>query len=331
MLTSKVCPYCGAVDSLDVNYLRGEVACNECAVVCQTGLLEDPRTEWGGDEGTVHTHGDRQPKVTTTRGRGDAGSKGDAKSTRAYHVLCAIRDRCNVPQSIVEVAQGYFDRYSAITATKQSGSIETVTLAAGCFFVAARLRFYPVPAAEIASFPFLRGVSPSKIDAVKLKLLPELKLDTDWIAVQPQFFEHLVAYYGRRLRPRPLTPKQCQIAAAIAKAFATEVSGKGEAAVAQFAIYKTLVDPAADPLRRLVAAAEEPRTENVEEVQQLVSQCARDDSNTLATMLRNHSLTPAMVTAALTELQKSAAELTTSTVADDPMVPDRKRERDEEA
>jgi hypothetical protein len=45
----KNCPYCGAVDSIETDEVRGEAACTECATVIAMGLEENVATRWEKD------------------------------------------------------------------------------------------------------------------------------------------------------------------------------------------------------------------------------------------------------------------------------------------
>lgn len=272
MLTQKKCPHCGAIDSLDVDYLRGEVACNECAIVCETGLLEDPRTVWD-DDGTIQTHGTREVVSSTTDSRGGGGrgrggavgaggarsvverSKQDARSGRAFVMLKTMRDATGVAEAVVESAQGYFEAVSARETARNSGGTQPAVLAAACFHIAATLRHFPIPLAEIAALQFL-SVTASKVDAAKRNVLTELALDTEWrAAVQPEpHVNDLMVLYGRRLRPQPMTPRQAAVAAALCLEFVARYSHRDERVAAAWAIFATLHNRTAQANRLREAA-----------------------------------------------------------------------------
>ena len=275
MLTQKKCPHCGAIDSLDVDYLRGEVACNECAIVCETGLLEDPRTVWDDDGTVIQAHGTREVVSSTTasrrgggghQGRGGAAgaggarsvverSKQDARSGRAFVMLKTMRDATGVAEAVVESAQGYFEAVSARETARNSGGTQPAVLAAACFHIAATLRHFPIPLAEIAALQFL-SVTASKVDAAKRNVLTELALDSEWrAAVQPEpHVNDLMVLYGRRLRPQPMTPRQAAVAAALCLEFVARYSHRDERVAAAWAIFATLHNRTA-PANRLREAA----------------------------------------------------------------------------
>jgi transcription initiation factor TFIIIB Brf1 subunit/transcription initiation factor TFIIB len=336
VLTQRKCPHCGATDSLEVDYLRGEVACNECAIVCETGLLEDPRTVFDED-GAVPTTGSRGPRVSTAAG-GVEHSRADAKSTRAYQIMKAIRDRTGVPEAVVEGGQSLFDRYIALATANNLAAIEPVLCATTCFYISATLRFYPVQPTELASYSFLKGITPSKIDAAKTKLISELNLRTEWEAAAASFYENLVALYARRLRPKPLTPKQCRVAVAVAKVFVKRVSGKAPGAVVQFAIVQALTNVRGlKPLHEFLGTMPDSAADDVAKpkIVEAVAAAARESPDALKAMVAtyevdtvNHSTFGSDALAELRQFTPPEDVENLAATGDEPLARDRKRERD---
>jgi transcription initiation factor TFIIIB Brf1 subunit/transcription initiation factor TFIIB len=331
MLTQKKCPHCGAIDSLDVDYLRGEVACNECAIVCEAGLLEDPRTAFD-DEGTVQQHGLRSVAATTSGTKAEKTTL-DKTSARAFDILNALKARTGAPEAVVEVAQGFFENFSVQAKAKNTGGVDAPLLATGCFQLAAELRHCPIQSGEFATMTFLRGVNASKLAALRKRLVSDLGLAEQVKALAGTFHRDLVALYARRLKPRALTPKQCDVATAVAQEFTHLVSGKNPPVVVQYAVYVTVYD--AGEMERMRASAglvldaafttEKARAEGLVGV----AQAAREKPDALQRLLQEHPVSSALVTGALARLaeaKKMAAAPSAS--SDEPVAGDRKRERD---
>jgi hypothetical protein len=247
-LTSKTCPHCGEVDSLVVDYQRGEVACSACCIVTEGALLEDAMTAWhddiGVDEGTAR----RDLSSINHVGAASAADGSNKSRERVLRdTIYALQQRVGVPEVVADAALAYANEAKAKMMASNVTQPDQRLLAAACFNIAGVIRHYPIQAHEILSFGqlFAKGATEVKLDEIRQKvlaLLPEIRESLEK-ANREYFLKDLVALVGGRLRPRQLTKAQQTVAALVAQLFSLHVASEKAALVAAFAVFTVLAQP----------------------------------------------------------------------------------------
>ncbi|EPY23397.1 transcription factor IIB [Strigomonas culicis] len=251
------CPLCGAVDSLDTDEARGEVACTECACVVAMGLAESEQNRFVGDA----TFEDVDRKNATFESDGGQGAvAGSAAVTRSKAVALAAgaRREERAPQAsggsskyaktnlhpkmrdIMDVLcesikSGDVVRYKAyelarhfVGQRRERGHRvdQLEETAAACFQLAAEMHRRPVPLAELRQMaPSLKDVESRRKEVVREVGLGEVDRQ-----LRQDFAPNLIRFYIRMLHAQMAKYEAACIALAEAVKGAASTSDSRELA-----------------------------------------------------------------------------------------------------
>lgn len=225
----KICPYCGATDSMEADEARGEVACVNCASVVAMGLEENVLTRFnkdatfadadqdawdpevgGGKEGvsvgraTVRTAGlSREEAAAAAAGvllRSVSATDSSeaakyAKTTlhprmsRQLENLFRLSRRCD--EAILRDGIE-IAKYFVGYRRERSVRVEHQNeVAAACLMIAAELRRLPIPLAEMR----VLDSSLKDIESRRHEVLQDTKMTAKVERVKSQFVPNLIRYY----------------------------------------------------------------------------------------------------------------------------------------
>ncbi|CAD2221942.1 transcription factor IIB [Angomonas deanei] len=214
------CPYCGALNSLEADDARGEVACTECARVVAMGLEENTQTRFvkdavfgdlnedGSGPGTVSGSGtlSRSDAVAIAEGRqagkGAQASKAN-KYSRALHGQERVRQRletlCDLIRRGDPVKEEALEILSVFVGRRKERNEKldkmNESIAACVMLAAARCRT-PLP------LPELRTLDPSlgDVDLRRKDVVREVQLAEEEKQNRANYAKDLVKHYIRLLQ-----------------------------------------------------------------------------------------------------------------------------------
>jgi transcription initiation factor TFIIIB Brf1 subunit/transcription initiation factor TFIIB len=296
------CPHCGEAGTQQVDYQRGEVACTACATVTQMCLVEDEMTVF--DEDTTGIALDSiKSRGFTAGGKANDLSPEERANLRAFGILRGFADRAALPETVLNLAQSYYERYAAVSRTRSVGGFRQPLLAAVCVMLAGARWKHPMQTNEALFILKSRNcnASAAQLDELRRKVVRDLALKASVDESAKTIYDDLCRMQLQRVA-LPAAGAVPQMAAAMAATFTDEVaSGRNPAVIcaAMLVVAHTHRGAlaAAVVLDGKEAEAERgekwPSTRDDAHMFHLVVQASREEQSSVRALLQ--SLTPANV------------------------------------
>ena len=195
MQVDRLCPECGAVNSLVVDYQRGEVVCDQCAIVTEMALLEDQSTAFETENmGELHE---------ARYAAGPKESAGDKKLNKCRQLLRLLQTKMFVPEGVTERATDYCTRINRITrdvAGAVAAQYKPSVLAISAFLLAAPHFHHPIQMEEIFNIPQIRDqVKHAQVTETKRQIVDLLNLRQEQLELSGRIWSDYVGMLHRRL------------------------------------------------------------------------------------------------------------------------------------